>query len=459
MIERKQESVDESTHAAALFAERRRTVLERLPGAAMVLASAPEQVRSNDTHFRFRQDNDFYYLTGFPEPQSVAVLAPGRTEAPYHLFVRTRDPERETWDGKRAGVEGAARDYRAGATYAIDELAAKLPALLESVDILYFNLGRNPEADRIVFDLVAKLKATRARRGTGPVEIRDANAFLADFRLRKSGPELDCLRRACTITGEGHEAAMRAVRPGMFEYEIEAVLDYEFRRLGSMGPGYDHIVAGGKNATTLHYTENRDPLADGDLLLIDAGAEYDYYCADVTRTFPVGARFSPDQRAVYDIVLAAQKAAIAQVKPGRPYEAAHDAALRVLVEGLLRLGVLKGTADERIADNAYKPFFMHRTGHWLGMDVHDVGLYVEDGRSRTLEPGMVLTVEPGLYFGEWCGAVDPRWQGIGVRIEDDVAVTDSGCEVLSGGCVKEPDAIEALRAESLGKRGQATTAR
>ncbi|HKA24245.1 MAG TPA: aminopeptidase P N-terminal domain-containing protein [Candidatus Eisenbacteria bacterium] len=451
MIERKQEGPARPGDVAELFAERRRTILERLPGAALVLTSAPEQVRSNDTHFRYRQDNDFYYLTGFPEPRSVAVLTPERTEAPYHLFVRPRDPERETWDGRRAGVEGAARDYRAGATYAIDEWAAKLPALLETVDVLYFNLGRNPETDRLVLDMVARLKASRARRGTGPVEIRDANAFLADFRLRKSAAEIDRLRRACLITGEGHEAAMRGTRAGMFEYEIEAVLDYHFRTHGAMGPGYDHIVAGGRNATILHYTENRDRLAEGDLLLIDAGCEYDYYCADVTRTFPVGAAFTKEQRAIYDIVLAAQKAAIAEVKPGRPFEAAHEASLKTLVEGLIRIGVLSGSVEERVADNAYKPFFMHRTGHWLGMDVHDVGLYVEDGRSRRLEPGMVLTVEPGLYFGEWCGPVDERWKGIGVRIEDDVAVTETGCEVLSGNCVKEPDEIEALRAQALGK--------
>jgi len=451
MIERKQEGPARPGDVAEMFAERRRTILERLPGAALLLASAPEQVRSNDTHFRYRQDNDFYYLTGFPEPRSVAVLTPGRTEAPYHLFVRPRDPERETWDGKRAGVEGAVRDYRAGATYPIDELAAKLPALLETVDILYFNLGRNPEMDHLVLDMVARLKASRARRGTSPVEIRDANAFLADFRLRKSAAELERLRRACAITGEGHEAAMRATRAGLFEYEVEAVLDYTFRTHGAMGPGYDHIVAGGKNATILHYTENRDRLADGDVLLIDAGCEYDYYCADVTRTFPVGAAFTKEQRAVYDIVLAAQKAAIAEVKPGRTFEAAHDASLKTLVEGLIRLGVLSGSVEERIADNAYKPFFMHRTGHWLGMDVHDVGLYVEDGRSRKLEPGMVLTVEPGLYFGEWCGVTDERWKGIGVRIEDDIAVTETGCEILSASCVKEPAEIEALRAEALGK--------
>jgi Xaa-Pro aminopeptidase len=451
MIERKQEGPARPGDVAEMFAERRRTILERLPGAAMVLASAPEQVRSHDTHFRYRQDNDFYYLTGFPEPRSAAVLTPGRTEAPYHLFVRPRDPERETWDGKRAGVEGAARDYRAGATYPIDELAAKLPTLLETVDVLYFNLGRNPEMDHLVFDIVARLKASRARRGTGPVEIRDANAFLADFRLRKAGAELDRLRRACSITGLAHEAAMRATRAGMFEYEIEAVLDYTFRTNGAMGPGYDHIVAGGRNATILHYTENRDRLNDGDVLLIDAGCEYDYYSADVTRTFPVGAAFSREQRAVYDIVLAAQKAAIAEVKPGRPFEAAHEASLRTLVEGLIRIGVLSGSVEERIADNAYKPFFMHRTGHWLGMDVHDMGLYVEDGRSRRLEPGMVLTVEPGLYFGEWCGVTDERWKGIGVRIEDDVAVTETGCEILSANGVKEPDEIEALRAEALGK--------
>jgi Xaa-Pro aminopeptidase len=281
------------------------------------------------------------------------------------------------------------------------------------------------------------------------VEIRDPGVYLAEQRLIKRDEELAELRRACEITTEAHILAMGYTAPGMWEYQVEAVLDFVFRSRGASGWGYPHIVAGGINGTILHYTENDQQLADGELLLIDAGAEYHGYTADVTRTFPVGARFTPDQRTIYDLVLRANRAAIEEIRPGVPFDAYHQRALRVLTEGLVEIGVLEGEINELIECEAYKPFYMHRTGHWLGMDVHDVGLYVVDGDQRPLEPGMVLTVEPGLYFGESCGEIDPRWRGIGVRIEDDVLVTEDGCENLTAACPKEADEVEELRRRSL----------
>jgi Xaa-Pro aminopeptidase len=420
--------------------------VERLEGAVAVLPSAPQQTRSNDTHFPYRQDNDFYYLTGFAEPQSVAVIAPGRPEGEFVLFVRARDPERETWDGRRAGVEGARCDYGADQTFTIDELATRLPVLLEPYDEMVLPSGRNAELERAVLEARARTLQSRPRRGTGPVTLREGGAVLSEMRLRKEEPELVRLRRACAITCEGLAAAMKQVRPGMGEHEVEALLGYVYRARGGMGPGYGHIVAGGANATILHYEENRDLLRDGDLLLIDSGCEFDYYTADVTRTFPIGRTFSREQRAIYDVVLEAHREALAAVGPGKPFDAAHQTATTVIARGLVRLGILKGEPEELVAHGACKPFFMHRTGHWLGMDVHDCGTYVVGGTSRTLEPGMVLTVEPGLYFGEWCGDVDPKWRGIGVRIEDDVLVTAKGNENLTAACPVDPVEIEKLRA-------------
>jgi Xaa-Pro aminopeptidase len=414
-----------------------------------VLPAAPEAVRSGDTQFRYRQDSDLYFLTGFTEPESVAVLVPADPEPRLVFFVRPRDPERETWNGRRAGVEGVARDFGATEAYPYGELAQRLPALLEGFDVLYYGLGRNPAVDRVVLDTVATLKATRPRRGTSPVEIRDTGTALAETRLCKRPEELERLRAACAISAEAHVAAMRGARAGMRESEVEAMLDYVFRSRGGMGPGYDTIVAGGANATILHYIQNSELLKDGDLLLVDAGCEFDHYSGDITRTFPVGPAFTRDQRAVYDVVLAAEKAAIVEVRPGAPADAPHKRALEVLTQGLVDLGVLKGPAAERVADEGFKPFYMHRTSHWLGLDVHDAGLYVTDGQARLLEPGMVLTIEPGLYFGDYCGEVDARWKGIGIRVEDDVLVTEQGGENLTVTCPKEPAEIERLRRAAL----------
>jgi Xaa-Pro aminopeptidase len=433
------------------YAERRRRFVEQIGKAVAVLPAPPEALRNGDNEYRFRQDSDLLYLTGFAEPESVAVLFPGEAGPRFVLFVRPRDPERETWVGRRAGVEGAVRDFGAAEAYPIGELAQRLPALLEGFDVLYYGLGRNPAVDRTVLDTVLTLKKTRPRRGTSPVEIRDPSLPLGETRLLKEAPELTRMRRACQISAEAHVESLRAARPGMREFELEAILDYAFRARGASGAGYGTIVAGGANATILHYVENCDPLRDGDLLLVDAGCEFDAYCGDITRTFPVGAAFTRDQRAVYDVVLAAEQAAIAEVGPGKPFDAAHNRAVEILTQGLIDLGVLKGPLADRIADNGYKPFYMHRTSHWLGLDVHDAGLYVAGGQARVLEPGMILTIEPGLYFGDYCGEVDPRWRGIGIRVEDDVLVTATGCENLTAACPKEPAELEALRREALAR--------
>jgi len=435
------------------YAERRRRFVEQIGKAVAVLPAPPEALRNGDNEYRFRQDSDLLHLTGFAEPESVAVLCPGEDGPRYVLFVRPRDPERETWVGRRAGVEGAVRDFGAAEAFPIGELAQRLPALLEPFDVLYYGLGRHPGVDRIVLDAVLTLKKTRPRRGTSPVEIRDPSVPLGEMRLLKEAGELPRMRRACQISAEAHVEAMRAARPGMREFEVEALLDYAFRARGADGPGYGTIVAGGANATILHYIENRETLRDGDLLLIDAGCEFDSYCGDITRTFPVGAAFTREQRAVYDVVLAAEQAAIAEVAPGRPYDAPHDRAVEVLTQGLIDLGVLQGPLADRIADAGYKPFYMHRTSHWLGLDVHDAGLYVVGGKPRVFEPGMILTVEPGLYFGDYCGEVGARWKGIGVRIEDDVLVTATGCENLTAACPKEPAELERLRAAALAGSG------
>ncbi len=431
-----------------IFRARRAAALERMaPASVLLVRSNPEQTRSNDSHFPFRQDSDFHYLTGFGEPDCVALLTNAHAEHRYVLFVRPRDPERETWDGRRAGVEGALAHYGPDAVVSIEELDEKLPAYLEVARTLYFTTGPDSVFGVTVERLLARLRRSRPRTGKGPVTWTELGEVTHELRLRKAAEELTLLRRASAITVEAHNAALAATRPGMGEHEIEALLNYLFRVRGGSGPGYSSIVAGGVNATILHYTENRSLLADGELLLIDAAAEFEGYTADVTRTFPIGARYSAAQRAVYDLVLDAQLAAFARVRPGNRFDDVHRAALEVLVGGLVRLAVLEGTVEELIAKKAFQPFYMHRTGHWLGLDVHDVGLYVDGkGESRALEPGMVLTVEPGLYFGDVAVPYDPKYRGIGVRIEDDVVVTATGCEVLTEGALKRPDEVEAARA-------------
>ena len=435
--------------ARASYAERRAEALRRMGPGTMILRSNPEQTRSHDTEFPFRQDSDFAYLTGFLEPDAVAVLTSAHAEHRFVLFVRPRDLEKETWNGRRAGVEGALRDYGPDATFSIDELDAKLPGYLEGASTVYFTPGLDPGFNDRMEGWLAALRRTRARNGKGPVTRTEHGGVVHEMRLFKSAEETALLRAACALSAEAHNAALAAARPGMREYEVEALVNYVLRSRGARAPGYNSIVAGGENATILHYTENDMALRDGDLLLIDAGGEYAGYTADITRTFPVGRRFTRDQRAVYDLVLEAQLTAIAQVRPGVRFDDVHRAALLVLVQGLVRLGVLAGEPEELIAQKAFQPFYMHRTSHWLGLDVHDAGLYVDAaGKSRLLEPGMVLTVEPGLYFGDGILEYDPRWRGIGVRIEDDILITATGTENLTAGTPKTVEEIERTCAEA-----------
>ena len=430
------------------FESRRRRVMDAIgPDAVAIFAAAPERTRSNDVEYRYRQHNDFYYLTGFPEPGAVCVLQPGHESEEYVLFVRPRDREKETWTGRRAGVEGAVVDYGATAAYPAGELDQRLQKMVAERDQLYYAMDRDTAFTARVVTWLEHAQLTRPRTGRGPTGLLDAGPLVHEMRLHKEPAELDAMRRAIAISAEAHLAAMRAARPGSWEYEIEALIDYTFRRNGAAGPAYPSIVAAGANATILHYTTNDRRLEADQLLLIDAGAEYDCYCADVTRTFPVGARFEGRQRALYELVLAAQQAAIDAVQPGARFDEPHQRAVHTLVEGLVGLGVLKGAVDEIQEQELYKPLYMHRTSHWLGMDVHDVGLYKHGDVVRVLEPGMVLTVEPGLYVADHLEDIDAAWHGIGVRIEDDVLVTADGHEVLTAAVPKRVDDVEAIRRE------------
>lgn len=432
----------------AEFARRREELMNMMgPGSLAVLPAAPERIRNRDTQYPYRQDSDFYYLTGFPEPEAVLVLMPGRPQGQYILFCRERDPAREVWDGTRAGQEGAVRDYGADDAFPIDDIDEILPGLIEGREKLYYTMGVDLEFDQRVISWVNHVRQQARSGARAPGEFVSLQHLLHEMRLIKSKAEIAVMRRAAQISAAAHRRAMQVCRPGMMEYEIEAEFQAIFRRHNGW-PAYTPIVGGGANACILHYIENNKPLKDGDLLLIDAGVEIDCYASDITRTFPVNGRFSAEQRAVYEIVLAAQEAAIAAIAPGRHWNEFHDAATRVLTEGLISLGIIQGPLEQALAEERYRPFFMHRTGHWLGMDVHDVGDYKIDGEWRLLEPGMVVTVEPGLYIAAGSEGVDRRWWNIGVRIEDDVLVTREGCEVLTVDVPKRVDEIEALMAES-----------
>ncbi len=430
------------------YARRRRHFLEAIgEGSAALFVSAPVAVRAHDVEFPYRQDNDFLYLTGFPEPESAALLIPNHDEGEFHLFVRPRDPERETWTGRRAGVDGARSRFGADAAHAIGELDELVPKLAERCERFFFALGRDRAANERALRWLQHWQQGRPRLGAGPRALCDPSDIVHAMRLIKDPEEIDILRASAAVAGAAHENAMRSVRPGMREFEVEAQLAYDFRRRGASGPAYPSIVAGGANATILHYVDNDATLAAEDLLLIDAGAELGGYCSDVTRTFPIGRAFDEAQRDLYETVLRAQKAAIEAVRPGVAFDAPHHAALEALVEGLLSAGLLSGDAAKLIDGEAYRPYYMHRTSHWLGLDVHDVGAYRHDGEARKLEPGMVLTIEPGLYVA--ADAAEAKYRGIGIRIEDDVAVTEDGHDVLSAGIPKEVDELEALRHEAL----------
>jgi Xaa-Pro aminopeptidase len=428
------------------FARRRRQLM-RLMGrdAIAVLPAAPERIRNNDVCYNFRQDSDFHYLTGFGEPEAVAVLIPGRPQGEFVMFVRERNRTREIWDGRRAGPEGARAQYGADDAFPIGDLDDILPGLLESRARVYHTMGKYHDFDQRVVGWVNALRAQARSGAHPPQEFVALDHVLHDMRLFKSRRELAMMRRSGAIAAGAHVRAMQFCRPGRTEYEVMAELVHEFGRHGA-DIAYHPIVGGGANSCVLHYADNNQPLRDGDLLLIDAGCEHQYYASDVTRTFPVSGRYSKQQRVVYEVVLAAQRAACAQVRPGNHWNAPHDAAVRAITQGLVRIGLLKGPLAGLIRDGAYKKFFMHRTGHWLGIDVHDVGDYKVGDQWRVLEPGMVLTVEPGIYIPAGTRGVPKSFWNIGVRIEDDVAVTATGHEVLSAGAPTDPDAIEKLMA-------------
>jgi Xaa-Pro aminopeptidase len=428
----------------AEFARRRRQLV-RLMGrnSIAIIPAAPTRTRNNDVEHPYRQDSDFHYLTGFGEPEAVAVLVPGRAAAEYILFVRDRDPLRETWDGRRAGPDGAVEKHAADDAFPIGDLDEILPGLMENRERVYYAMGTHPEFDQKVLGWLQVLR-NQARNGRHPPqEMVALDHVLHDMRLFKSRVETGLMRESARIAAAAQLRAMRYTRPGRYEFEIAAELMHEYGRHNATA-SYQPICGSGANSCILHYHENDARLADGDLLLVDAGAEYQYYASDITRTWPVNGRFSPAQREVYEVVLEAQHAAFAATKPGNHWNEAHEAAVLAVTRGLLSLGLLKGRVPKLIKDGAYRRFFMHRTGHWLGMDVHDVGDYKVGDEWRVLEPGMAMTVEPGIYIPAGSRGVPKRFWNIGIRIEDDVIVTGSGCEILTADVPTSPDAIEAV---------------
>jgi Xaa-Pro aminopeptidase len=420
------------------YRQRRECLMEKIAGGTAIFRSAQMAVMHNDVEYIYRQDSDFFYLTGFNEPEAVAVLTPHHQEHHFVLFVQPKDPLKETWNGYRVGVDAAKELFGADEAYPITEIDEKLPQYLEKANRIYYHFGRDRSFNETILGHWQKFIATYPKRGSGPVALVDPGHILHPLRQIKSSAELALMRQAAAISVEAHNHAREFAQPGRYEYEIQAEIEHIFRLNGSMGPAYPSIVASGANACILHYIENNRQIQNNELLLIDAGCAYSYYNADITRTFPVNGKFTSEQQALYDIVLAAQLKAIAEVRPGKAYNEFHDMAVSVLVQGLLDLGLLVGNLEEIIKEEKYKPFYMHRTGHWLGLDVHDAGIYKHgDEHWQILQPGQVVTVEPGLYISpniqpaEGQPEIPSHWRGIGIRIEDDLLVTDNGHEILT----------------------------
>ncbi len=428
---------------ASEFKKRRRQLMRMMgPNSIAILPAAPVVKRNRDVEHHYRPDSDFYYLTGFPEPEAVAVLIPGREHGEYVLFCRERDAERERWDGERAGQEGVVEEYGADDSFPIGDMDEILPRMLEQSSRVFHALGCNLELDKHISEWISVIRSQS--RAQGPLEFLALDHYLHDMRLYKSRHEIKAMRTAAKISAQAHKRVMQVCRVGMLEYQLEAEFIHECIYKGARFQAYPPILGSGRNGTVLHYMENSGELKQGDLLLIDAGCEYDYYASDITRTIPISGRFSKPQRQLYELVLKAQEAAIAQVVPGNHWNDPHDAAVKVITKGLVELGILKGRVSTLIKSEAYKKFYMHRTGHWLGMDVHDVGDYKIDGSWRLLEPGMTLTIEPGIYIPAKSRGVAKKWWDIGIRIEDDVVVTKTGRDILSKDAPKSVEEIESL---------------
>lgn len=427
------------------FKRRRKALMQQIgKGNIALIASASNQTRNRDVEFPFRQDSDFYYLTGFNEADSLAVFIPGREQGEYILFCREFDEKKALWEGAHSGLEGATEHYAADDSFPIDDMDEILPGMLENKSKVFYPMGRDGELDHQILEWINHLRKQSRNGINAPGELVCLELFLHEMRMFKSAAELKLMRKAAEVSCKAHKRAMQQCKAGLYEYQIEAEIVHEFMQDGLRSVAYPSIVAGGKNACVLHYVDNKDKLKKGDLLLIDAGAECDHYAADITRTFPVSGKFSSAQKQLYQLVLDAQYAAIEQIKPGKQWNKAHDVSVEIITKGLVDLGLLKGRVSKLIKDEKYKQFYMHRIGHWLGMDVHDVGDYKLGDEWRLLEAGMVLTIEPGLYIPQDCETVDVRWRGIGIRIEDDVLVTKEGHEVLTHAVPKEIDEIETL---------------
>ena len=432
------------------FTRRRKRLFELMDEKSIaIIPTAPERIRNRDIFHRYRPDSDFFYLTGFAEPEAVAVLVPGRPQGEYLMFCRERDPEREQWDGARAGLEGVCNKYDADDAFPIGDIDDIVPGLMENRTRVFHAMGYYSDFDQRVMEWVKRVRYQSRAGGGTPHEFVGLDHLIHEQRLYKSTAELRIMREAARISVAAHQRLMSVCKPEMMEFELEAEFTHECMRQGSRAPAYPSIVAGGTNACVLHYIDNTEPLKDGDLVLIDAGAEYGCYASDITRTFPVNGRFSEEQKALYEVVLESQLAAIAAVQPGNNWNDPHVAAVEVLTRGLVDLGLLKGKVPKLIDKGAYRQFYVHRTGHWMGMDVHDVGDYKIDGQWRMLEPGMVTTIEPGLYVSQDDKSVEKKWRGIGIRIEDDVVVTDQGHEVLTDAVAKSVSDVEAAVGATL----------
>jgi Xaa-Pro aminopeptidase len=428
------------------FKKRRDLLMKNNPEAVFILPSADEVYRNSDVAYSFRQESNFYYLTGFEEPESYLVLTPiNSTSYKTVMFVRTRDPDREMWDGERYGVEGAKKIFHADETYPVHEFEKILPELLKGSDKIYYRVGQKPQMDQMIFNLMEVHRKSLGRSGKSLTPVADPNEILGEMRMFKSQDEIDLLKKAGEISAAAHKTAIQQAKPGMYEFEIEALVNFEMRRLGCQRLGYESIVAAGKNAACLHYRFNNEKLKDGDMLLVDAGGEFSYFTADITRTYPIGKQFSKNHKTFYELVLKSQLAAIQMAKPGAKLPDIHKTASLVLIEGCLSMGILKGKAEDIFKSNDYRRVYPHNTSHWLGMDVHDAGLYTRNGEPRALEPGMVFTIEPGFYIQPGDQELSSKYGVFGIRIEDDILITQDGHENLTKLAPKTVDDIEKLK--------------